>query len=64
MTEKENKVRQQEIILENGLEVIINHNSKHKCPKCGEEVIWALVQIELVSLAKWDLHKCKEAIVV
>ncbi|MCX6748697.1 MAG: hypothetical protein NT076_03760 [Candidatus Pacearchaeota archaeon] len=56
------EIRSQTINLESGLECIINHSSKHKCEKCGGEVVWALIQIELVSLAKWDVHKCKEVI--
>lgn len=57
---KVEKIRSQIINLESGLEVIINHSSRHKCKYCNEEVFWALVQIELVGLAKWELHKCKE----
>ena len=56
-------MRTQTINLESGLEVIINHTSKHKCEKCGEEVVWAIMQVELVSLAKWDVHKCKERLI-
>ncbi len=53
-------MRTQTITLENGMEVIINHDSKHKCEKCKKEIIQALIPIELVSLAKWDIHKCGE----
>ena len=53
------KPRTQTIILKNGMEVIINHDSKHKCEKCKKEIIWALIPIELVSLAQWDIHKCE-----
>jgi len=52
-------MRTQTIILENSMEVIINHDSRHKCEKCKKEIIWALIPIELVGLAKWNLHKCE-----
>ncbi len=60
--EKEDKraERTQTIITESGIEVIINHDRKDKCPKCQGEIKWGLVQLELVGLAKWDIHKCKE----
>lgn len=51
--------RTQTINLENGIQCIINHSSKHNCEKCKKEIIWALIPIELVSLAKWDIHKCE-----
>ena len=53
-----NAPRTQTIILESGLEVIINHDWKDKCVKCKKDVIFAVIPIELVGLAKWDLHKC------
>ena len=52
--------RTQTIITESGIELIINHSRKDKCSKCKEEIIWGLVPLELVGLAKWDIHKCKE----
>ena len=53
-------MRVQTIILENGMEVIINHDSKTKCEKCKKEILYALIPVELVGLAKWDHHKCEE----
>ena len=52
-------MRCQTIILENGMEVIINHDSKTKCPNCKKDILYVLLPIELVSLARWDIHKCK-----
>lgn len=52
--------RTQTIILDNGMEVIINHSSKCKCSKCNKDIVYALIPLELVSLARWDIHKCKE----
>jgi len=49
--------RTQWITTESGLEVIINHSRKAKCEKCKAEIVWALVPLELVGLAKWDIHK-------
>ena len=54
--------RTQTITTESGIELIINHDRKDKCPKCQGEIKWGLVQLELVGLAKWDIHKCKEKI--
>jgi hypothetical protein len=51
-------MRTQTITLKNGMEVIINHDSKDKCEKCKKNIFWAIIPIELVGLAKWDLHKC------
>lgn len=53
-------MRRQWITLESGIEVVIEHDSKCKCKYCKKDIIWALVPLELVSLAKWDLHKCSE----
>ena len=53
-------MRIQKITLENGMEVYINHNFKEKCIDCKKEIIWAYVALDLVGLAKWDLHKCEE----
>lgn len=55
---KTKELRTQTITLENRMECIINHNSRHICEGCKKEIIWALIPIELVSLAKWDVHKC------
>lgn len=52
-------MRIQKIILENGEEILINHDAKDKCKDCKREIIWGYVPLELVSLAKWDRHKCK-----
>ncbi len=52
------KQRIQKITLENGMEVYINHTAKDKCPDCKKEIVWAYIPLELVSLAKWDPHKC------
>lgn len=55
-------MRTQTIILDNGMEVIIDHDSKDKCKKCGKEIIWGLtknkkpIPLELVSLARWNTH--------
>jgi hypothetical protein len=52
----------QPIILDNGQEVTINHDSKTKCKACGKEIFWAetkngkAMPIELVSLARWNTH--------
>jgi hypothetical protein len=47
------------IILECGLPVTIDYDSKKKC-KCGKEIIHAAIKVELTGLAKWDLHRCEE----
>lgn len=52
--------RVQDIILENGIKCYINHDSKQTCLECEKEILYAAIPIELVGLAKWDLHKCKE----
>ena len=55
-------MRTQTIFLENGQEVIINHDSKCKCKACGKDILWCKTKngkampVELVSLAKWDTH--------
>jgi len=55
-------MRTQNIILENGQEVIINHDSKTTCKACGKEIFWCKTKngkampIELVSLARWNTH--------
>lgn len=55
-------MRAQPIILKNGQEVIINHDSKCKCKACGKDILWAetkngkAMPVELVSLALWDTH--------
>jgi len=46
------------------MEVIINHDLKDKCIKCKKEIIWGyrnggFEPLELVSLARWDIHKCE-----
>ena len=53
------KQRIQKITLENGMEVYINHDFKEKCIDCKKDIVWAYIPLELVSLAKWDLHKCE-----
>lgn len=53
-------MRIQTITLNNGMEVIIDHDSKEKCPHCKKEILYVLLPVELVSLAQWDVHKCKE----
>ena len=53
-------MRIQKITLENGMEVYINHDFKEKCVDCKKDIVWAYIPLELVSLAKWDLHKCKK----
>lgn len=60
---KEKRQRCQKIILESGLEVIIDHNSKTTCDKCNKGIVWAFLPLELVSLAKWEVHKCKSNII-
>ena len=58
-------MRTQTINLECELEVIVDHDSKTICDNCGNEILWAntknkkIIPIELVSLAKWDLHTCE-----
>lgn len=58
-------MRTQYINLECELEVIVDHDSKTICKNCGKEILWAStknkksIPIELVSLAKWDLHLCE-----
>lgn len=55
-------MRTQTIVLDNGQEVIINHDSKCVCRRCGKEIFWAMTKnkkampIELVSLARWNTH--------
>ena len=53
-------MRSQKIILESGLEVIIDHDTKRKCGCCGKDVVYSIVVLELVGLARWDVHKCKK----
>lgn len=53
-------MRTQTIILKNGMEVIIDHDSKTKCPHCKRDILYVILPVELVSLAQWDIHKCKE----
>ena len=53
-------MRTQTITLNNGMEVIIDHDSKEKCPHCKKDILYVLLPVELVSLAQWDVHKCKE----
>ena len=54
--------KRQDIILENGMEVTIDHNAKDKCKKCGADIIWGvtknlkLIPLVLVGLAKWNTH--------
>jgi len=58
-------MRTQTINLECEMEVIINHDSKTICERCGAEILFAktktnkYIPIELVSLAKWDIHNCE-----
>ena len=52
-------MRVQKIILENGMEVYIDHDNKDTCQECKKDIVWAHVPVELVSLARWDLHKCE-----
>lgn len=54
------KMRIQKIILENGEEILINHDAKDKCPDCKKEIVWGYVPLELVSLARWNKHECKD----
>jgi hypothetical protein len=56
-------MRLQQIILKNGQEVIINHDSKTKCKACGKDIFWCktmngekAMPVELVGLAVWDTH--------
>ena len=55
-------MRTQTITLENGMKVIINHDSKEKCPNCKKDILYVLLPVELVSLARWDIHICKEGV--
>lgn len=61
----------QQIILENGEDVIMEHKHHH-CEDCKKEIFIAVrnyktkfkkekIKVELVGLAEWDLHKCVEA---
>ena len=60
-----NPLKLQDIQLKNGDEVTVSWKRKGFCEKCKTEV-WEAVKknkkilIELVSLAEWDIHKCKE----
>ena len=53
----------------NAEKVIIDHSSKRRCLYCDCN-IWSgvlkkeetKVELELISLATWDIHKCKEKI--
>ncbi len=54
------EMKRQTITLKNGMKVVIDYDTKFKCEKCKREVLWALVPVELVSLALWDIHKCEE----
>jgi len=55
-------VKLQEIKLRCGTDVIIDHDSKTTCKKCGKEIKWAMTKnqkampVVLVSLALWDTH--------
>jgi hypothetical protein len=64
---KDNPKELQDIQLRNGDNVTVSWKSKNVC-KCGMEIWYAVkgndyVTIELVSLAQWDLHICKEKII-
>jgi len=64
---KYNPLKLQDIHLENGEGVTVSWKRKGLCKKCGAEVWQAvrvkeLILIELVGIAKWDLHKCKGGI--
>lgn len=55
-----------EIVLENKEEVIIDH-TRRKCERCGKDIFFAMsykrdekIVVELVGLAKWDVHKCQK----
>ena len=55
----------QEIKLENGDLVVIDHHTTHKCENCNKEVMYAVrrlkkLKVELVGLAKWDEHHCND----
>ena len=63
---KTNPLKLQDIYLENGDDVTVSWKKKEKCKKCKAEVWLAvrrkdlkLILIELVGMAKWDLHRCK-----
>jgi len=55
----------QTINLECGMEGIINLE-REKCSKCGKEInrfqtkTNKMIPVELVGLAKWDIHICEE----
>jgi len=57
-------MRTQTINLESEMEVIVDHDTKTVC-RCGANILFAqtktkkIIPIELVSLAKWDLHTCE-----
>lgn len=54
----------QEINLECEMTVLIDHKSRTPCLNCGKDIFLGntktkkIIQIELVGLAKWDLHCC------
>ena len=59
-------MRLNDINLESEIEVVIDHDSKKKCKNCRRD-IWLvttktekIIPVELVSLAKWDVHNCEE----
>lgn len=54
----------QEIKLENGDDVIIDHNTRKLCEKCNKQISFAtrkgmIIKVELVGLAQWNVHECK-----
>ena len=58
-------MRCQEIKLENGKLAVIDHQTAHKCENCNKEVMFAVrmmkkFKVELVGLAQWDEHFCKD----
>ena len=53
-------MKTQEINLkESQTKAIINYDSKQNCEECKKPILKGIVDLELVGLAEWDLHKCK-----
>lgn len=58
-------MRTQTVTLECDMEVLINHDTKTTCEKCGKDILFVktktdkYIPVELVSLAKWDIHTCE-----
>ena len=50
----------QDIKLQSGLEVTIDHKSRQKCKQCSREVLVAYIPVELTGFMEWELHECEK----